>query len=197
MDNIHLFELLNAGVGLSSTKLVLAVLLAKWLILAVPAGMACVWVCGPLSARGDLLELVLATTLALALAQVVAWVWPQPRPFTLHLGTQYLQPAIDSGLPSGHVTVFWTLALSGLRTRRFAPWAFSMLAVGLAVGWARVYLGVHFPYDILAALPVAGLGALAAHALLGPAAPAFKRLLDYDDRWRSAAGAWLRRCRRP
>ena len=82
------------------------------------------------------------------------------------------------GLPSDHVTVFWGLALSALFTRRFAPWRFPLLAIGLSVGWSRVYLGVHFPYDILAALPVVLACALAAHGLRRHASPVFERLLD-------------------
>lgn len=192
MSNTHLFELMNAGPGLDSTKLLLAVLLAKWLVLAIPAGLIWVWVCGPLSARVELLEILLAAMLALAFAQVVAWVWPQPRPFALHLGTQYLAHAGDPGLPSDHVTLFWSLALSALFSRRFAIWGFPLLAIGLAVGWSRVYLGVHFPFDILAALPVALVGACTARAMCRRAATVFKQVLDYDNRWRSAVGDWLR-----
>ena len=36
MDNAHLFDLLNAGPGLAPAKLLVALLLAKWLIAAVP-----------------------------------------------------------------------------------------------------------------------------------------------------------------
>lgn len=193
MDNIHLFELLNAGPGLAPAKLALAVLLAKWLIVAVPVSLGWAWVRSSLAARAELLEILLAALLAVALAQLVAWEWPRPRPFALHLGTQYLVHANDPGLPSDHVTVFWSLALSALLTRRFAAWGFPLFAIGLAVGWSRVYLGVHFPFDILAALPVALAGALGAHALRRRAAPLFGRLLDYDARWRSAL---VGRCRR-
>lgn len=196
MDNAHLFELLNAGPGLAPAKLLFAVLLAKWLIVGVPLGLTWAWFRGSLSARADLLEVLLAALLALAVAQPIMWVWPQPRPFAMHLGTQYLEHAQDPGLPSDHVTVFWSLALSALFTRRFAPWGFPLLAIGLSVGWSRVYLGVHFPYDILAALPVALAGALAAHGLRRRAWPVFKRLLDYDDWWRSAVGSWFQRFRR-
>lgn len=197
MDNTHLFELLNAGPGLAPTKLLLAVLLAKWLVVAVPLVLAWAWVCGSLSARAELLEILLAVMLALAVAQIVALAWPQPRPFRLHLGTQYLAHADDPGLPSDHVLVFWSLACSAFFTRSFAPWGFPLLAVGLIVGWSRVYLGVHFPYDILAALPVALAGALAAHGLRRRAAAGFTRLLDYDDWWRSIVGGWFRRLRGP
>lgn len=196
MDNIHLFELLNAGPGLTPAELLFATLLAKWLIVAVPLALTWAWLRGSLSARPELLEVLLAALLALAVAQLITAVWPQPRPFALHLGTQYLEETEEPGLPSGQVTVFWSMAVAVLFTRRFALWGFPLLAVGLAVGWSRVYLGAHFPFDVLAALPVAMAGAFGAHLLRRRAAPAVQKLLDYDDRWRSAVGGWFRRCRR-
>lgn len=182
MDNLHLFHLINAGPGLGSVQRGIAVALAEWAIYLLPPGMAIAWVRGDREARRELLQTLLAALLALGLAQVVSHVWPQPRPFALHLGTQYLAHGDDAGLPSDHVTVFWSLALSALTTRRFAVWGFPLLAMGLLVGWARVYLGVHFPFDILAAFPVALAGAAIAHGLRGPAMPVFAKLLYLYDR---------------
>lgn len=144
--------------------------------------MAAAWVWGDHASRRDLLEILLAVLMALAIAQVVAHVWPQPRPFQLHLGTQYLQHNDDPGLPSDHVTVFWSLGFAALLSRQHAVWGFPLLATGLAVGWCRVYLGVHFPYDILAALPVA-LGSVAlAHAARRPLFPVVDRIMYTHDR---------------
>lgn len=55
----------------------------------------------------------------------------------MHLGTRYLGHANDPGLPSHQVAVFWSLAWSALFTRRFAPWGFPLLSVGLPVGCPR------------------------------------------------------------
>lgn len=192
MDNAHLFELLHAGPALAPVKLMLMLMLSQWLIVAVPVGLGWAWARGTAAHRPDLLEMLLAAVLALVLAQLVSWLWPQPRPFATHPGTQYLVHGDDSGLPSGHVTVFWSLAVAALLTRRLAPWGFPLLTIGLAVGWSRVYLGAHFPFDILAALPVACAGALVAHAIRQRQAHVFERLLDYDARLRSALEQWRR-----
>jgi undecaprenyl-diphosphatase len=188
MNNLHLFQLINAPPGIDPVRLALAVVLAEWLIYLVPLVLAVAWVRGDRGVRADLLQLGLAVALALGLAQVVAHLWPQARPLALHVGTQYLSHSPDPGLPSDHVTLLWTLALASLRTRRFALWGFPLLALGLLVGWSRVYLGVHFPFDVLAALPVAWAGAVAAGALAGPLRPAMARVLSLYDRW---AGRWL------
>ena len=182
MDNLHLFSLINAGPGLEPMQLRIAVALAEWLIYLVPAGLAFAWVRGDHVSRRELLQLLLAAAIALGVAQIVAHIWPQPRPFALHLGTQYLGHSNDPGLPSDHVTVFWSLALASMGTRRFAVWGFPLIAAGLVVGWSRVYLGVHFPFDVLAALPVAALGAVAARLLQAPLMPIVARVLYLYDR---------------
>ncbi|MDA1382037.1 phosphatase PAP2 family protein [Plesiomonas shigelloides subsp. oncorhynchi] len=37
--------------------------------------------------------------------------------------------------------------------------AWLILLLGVAISWARVFLGVHFPFDILGAIPVSLLAA--------------------------------------
>lgn len=190
MDNFRLFELINASPGLEPGRLWLAIMLAQWLIYLVPLCIGVAWIRGDQIARRELLEMLLATALALAAAQVITQAWPQPRPFALHMGTQYIEHGADPGLPSNHVTVFWSLALAALMTRRFAVWGFPLLAAGLAVGWSYVFLGLHFPFDVLAALPVAAGGAGAARALRQAALPVMARVLVLYDRGAFAARSW-------
>lgn len=73
----------------------------------------------------------------------------QPRPFDLEPSVQ-LAPAEGYGLPSGHAqsaVVVWGAIAAWVSKRWF--WA---AAIGLMVviGFSRIYLGVHFPTDVLA-----------------------------------------------
>ena len=150
-------------------------------------------VVSPDATVAELLQLLVATGLALMVAQIVAHVWPQPRPFAMHVGHQYLAHSSDPGMPSDHVTVFWGLALAALSTRRFDVFALPLFTLGLLVGWSRVFLGVHFPLDILAALPVAAAGAVLERSLRSRLAALLEWLVGLYDR---LAGSVLARRRR-
>ncbi|MGJ7498459.1 phosphatase PAP2 family protein [Variovorax sp. RT4R15] len=155
---IHIFELLNAGPGLDGMRLALALALASYSILVLPVVVILAGWLGNREERSDVMWATLACIIAFAASELVEWVWPQPRPFDLHLGTQYLVHALDRGLPSDHVTLFWTAAIAAFATRRFAAFGFPLFTLGLAVGWDRIYLGVQFPLDVGAAFPVAAFG---------------------------------------
>jgi len=70
-----------------------------------------------------------------------------------------LAPELDFSFPSGHAMTSTTLAiilliLAWQSSWRWAAWIFGSLYV-LTIGWTRLYLGVHFPSDILAGWMVA------------------------------------------
>lgn len=93
-------------------------------------------------------------------------IWKQPRPYDLDVSVG-LARETSYGLPSGHAqgsTVFWGIVGSWLR----AP--FGLLAavlIPLVVSFTRLYLGVHFPTDILAGWALGAL-VLGAYFALGP-----------------------------
>ena len=110
----------------------IAIALADWTIYLIPVAMTVAWVRGDDVARRELLQMLVSTLIALWIAQVITHLWPRPRPFALHLGTQYLAHADDPGLPSDHVTVLWSLALAAFGTKRFAVWGLPLLTLGFA-----------------------------------------------------------------
>lgn len=177
--DLQLFAHLNASPAASHGLVVAALAIAQALIWLVPAGLVLAWLRGGREQRAELLEMAVAVLLALGLGQLVALAWPLPRPFMLHLGSQFLAHSADAGMPSDHVTVFWSLACAAVLGRRHAGWAIALFAVGLAVGLSRVFLGVHFPLDVAAALPVALAGSLAARAARPVLQPAYGVLQDW------------------
>lgn len=63
-------------------------------------------------------------------------------------------PELDYGFPSGHAMSSMTLVVALVILTWGSRWCWLVLLVGggfvLAIGWTRLYLGVHYPSDILA-----------------------------------------------
>jgi undecaprenyl-diphosphatase len=72
------------------------------------------------------------------------------------LGHSWTYHAPDSSFPSDHVTVLASVGLTLLFGGTFRL-AAAVLMLGLAIAWARVFVGVHFPLDMVGAVAVAGV----------------------------------------
>ncbi|MBE9019821.1 phosphatase PAP2 family protein, partial [Chroococcidiopsidales cyanobacterium LEGE 13417] len=63
-------------------------------------------------------------------------------------------PEFDYGFPSGHAMSSMTLVVVLVILTWGSRWRWWVLAAGtifvLVIGWTRLYLGVHYPSDILA-----------------------------------------------
>jgi membrane-associated phospholipid phosphatase len=86
--------------------------------------------------------------------------WPRmvhPRPFMIGLGHTLIPHVADSSFPSDHLTLWWAVTFS-LAMQRGPRMAGLILApLGIPIAWARIYLGVHFPFDMFGAVIVAWL----------------------------------------
>jgi undecaprenyl-diphosphatase len=112
---------------------------------------------GNKSQRELALKACVITFVALGINQLFGIVWPHPRPFVMGLGHTFIPHATDSSFPSDHATVFGAIGLTMVlaNSRSIAGWA--ILLLGACVAWARVFLGVHFPLDMVGAFAVAGV----------------------------------------
>jgi undecaprenyl-diphosphatase len=120
---------------------------------------------------------LIALALALAVtdgggSQVLRPLLPRMRPaYALPEGTvRFLAPAANVGsIPSLHAANFFAMAIVGsLGWPRVAP---LLYAVAIAVAWSRMYVGVHWPGDVLVGVAWGTLWGLASVALLRPRRP--------------------------
>jgi undecaprenyl-diphosphatase len=181
--NTTLFLIINAGPGAPHPLILLATALATWVVYLAAAGLVVGWIRGKTKLRFALLDATLTALIALGVAQIIARLWYHPRPFELGLGRQLLAHVPETSFPSDHATLLFALALPLVLNPVSRRMGWFMLALGAAVAWSRVYLGVHFPFDMAGAVLVALASTLAVQPitrrLRSAVYPALERLYDW------------------
>lgn len=88
-----------------------------------------------------------------------------PRPFMDHLGTTLLSHKADSSFPSDHTTFTMSIALMLLSFKTTRTIGIIAVFLALWCGVARIYAGVHYPFDILGSVVVSILAVVVIMAL--------------------------------
>jgi undecaprenyl-diphosphatase len=169
--NHSLFLALNAGAEPSSIVVYFAIAAAKALILLVPLHLTLIWIGGERPVRFVALAALLALVIALLVNGIVGLVADSPRPFVIGLGHTLIEHRPNSSFPSNHATVFFTYA-AALRIFGRRTLALVFAGIGLVVAWSRIYLGIHYPGDMLGAAVVSLAAAVLSASImmrLGPA----------------------------
>jgi undecaprenyl-diphosphatase len=163
--NHSLFLALNAGEAPWSAVVFVAIVAAKALIFLVPLHLILIWVGGERTVRFVALSALLALVIALAVNGLVGALAYSPRPFVIGLGHTLIDHRPNSSFPSNHATVFFayaaSLAIYGRRT--LAAW---FAGIGLVVAWSRIYLGIHYPGDMLGAAMVSAVAAVLSASIM-------------------------------
>ncbi|MEN0631071.1 undecaprenyl-diphosphate phosphatase [Klebsiella aerogenes] len=165
LENINyaLFALINATPASSWWAIEVATFIAKDLIIIVPLLVVTLWLWGP-NQRQLVFKVMLALALSLSISWVIGHLFPHDRPFVDGVGYNFLHHAADDSFPSDHGTVIFTFALAFLFWHRVWSGAL-LLVIASAIAWSRVYLGVHWPLDMLGGLLAGMCGCLGAQLL--------------------------------
>lgn len=106
-------------------------------------------------------SLAITTVVAEGLKQIVK----RPRPYQTYPDIQYDQYDNSPSFPSGHVSVAFATATSLWITTHHWWIGVPALAWASGVGYSRMYLGQHYPSDVLAGAAIGAASAWASHWL--------------------------------
>ena len=154
------FLSLNAGAQAPAFVIAIAKILANWSIYLAMVLMIYAWVQRGRLVRFALLDATCAALIGLGIAQGITAIWYHPRPFEIGLGRQILDHAAEASFPSDHATLMFSLAIPLLCRAGSRRWGVTLMLLGFAVAWSRIYLGVHFPLDMLGAFGVAAFASI-------------------------------------
>lgn len=156
--NHSLFLLINSLAGHSFWMDTTAIIVGEYLPLFFIA--VEIWLYFIAKRKEEALLAFYAVLLGLGLNALIGFVSFHPRPFMDGLGALLIPHAAENSFPSDHTTFTASIALTLLLLPRTVRWGALLLILAILGGLARVYLGLHYPLDILGSLVVSAIVAL-------------------------------------
>jgi len=166
--NDLVFLLLNAPAHPYVLTVLLAEFAASMVIVLVPFLLIAAWIWGDPMRRAGLIATTVTAAPALGANQVVGLLWFEPRPFMIGIGRTLIPHVAENSFPSDHTTFMFTVGLGLIVTRAASAWGKLVVALGFLVAWARIYLGLHFPIDMIASSLIGACFSAAAALLVSP-----------------------------
>lgn len=155
----QLFSSLNNFAGHNRLLDVSMLLIARWGISLYLLLLGWLWLKTEKRANRRLKLVVktgLAAVAALALNQVIGLIYFRPRPFVLHQVNLLAGRSADASFPSDHTA--FAAAFTGALLDKGRGLAAFMAVFTVVLGISRVYVGTHYPLDVLGGICTGFLG---------------------------------------
>jgi undecaprenyl-diphosphatase len=104
---------------------------------------------------------VVGILLALGFNQVIVHLWARPRPLVQDAASLLVSRSADPSFPSDHATFAFAAATGLYLVRR--RWGIVAAVFAALVAFSRVYVGTHYPADVIAGAVIGCAFVLLAH----------------------------------
>jgi len=98
--------------------------------------------------------------IALFINQIIGLFYFHNRPFMDNIGVVLKSHVAESSFPSDHTTFMFAILFSFLFYKKTKKYILFLFILALIGGFARVIIGVHYPYDIFGGILTGFVGAL-------------------------------------
>jgi len=161
--NICFFNLIN---GLSGKNYLLdkaMIFSAKYLIFLVPLFLIYLFFQKE-KGRRDFIFILFTLAISFVASLIFYFFYFHPRPFMVDIGNKLISHKPETSFPSNHTLLVASFSFSLFILKRYKS-ALSFFLLAILVGFARVFCGVHFPFDIIGAFVIGLTGNLTAFIL--------------------------------
>lgn len=148
--NLYLFNILNAPEQASPFMMHYAIFIAKDLIYLLVLIFVLLWLRGDYQVKKHILKAFIFTCITLMLSETASAIFSTPRPFVIEAGRTLIEHAPTGSFPSNHMAILSSIGFAYYFSNQRQVGKFLLILAWL-VAWARIYVGVHFPIDMLGA----------------------------------------------
>ncbi|MEO8910905.1 MAG: undecaprenyl-diphosphatase [Gemmatimonadaceae bacterium] len=182
-----LFKAINGLAGRSHALDAVMIALAKYSPFVYAAALVLLWLTWKQKNQRGALLAGISALVALGLGQIVGHAFPRDRPYLVHHVSLLITHSPDASFPSDHTTLAFAIAVAVWRFNRGAGVA--LLIFGVLVAIARVFVGAHYPGDVVGGAVLGGITSLLLLRVFEIAVvrTAVDRLFTMLGRWRLAA----------
>ncbi len=158
--NVEIFDLINKYAGQSHIIDIIAIIIAKYLIFLVPLYLIWMFLRNNDYCKHQSLFAFYSGVVGLLLNFLITLIYFHPRPFMVHIGTILINHMSDSSFPSDHTTLLFSLGFYLLLEKQLRIYGAFISIIGLIVGIARIFCGIHWPLDIVGSIVTAYIAAM-------------------------------------
>ena len=144
--NQNIFSLINSLANKNHFLDIVMVAVAKGMPYIFIGSLFYLWFSGR---KEEALYSGFATTLGVVINFIIASIYFHSRPFVDNLGVTLISHKADNSFPSDHTTFLFSIALMLLTLKSTRVLGVIATLFALWCGVARVYVGVHYPFDII------------------------------------------------
>ncbi|WP_212112073.1 undecaprenyl-diphosphatase [Bartonella queenslandensis] len=170
--DVTLFEILVGNHQSWSILVLFSIFCAKFLIYVIPLHFCVLWFCGGERERCVVLSICMSICIALFIGYLISLFYFHPRPFVVGLTTPLIKHRATSSFPSNHALTIASYTASFYFYRYKVTFRFAVVFLCL-ICWARIFVGVHYPFDILAGIILGSFISLSVVQFIAPYFPKF------------------------
>jgi len=157
--NIYFFDLINNFAGKNSVLDGIMIFIANYFIFIIPIFLIYLWFKKSKNDENKIKALFILFSVLISL--IITWgitlTYFHPRPFMIGLGKELIQHAPETSFPSGHGTAMFAITFSLIFLKDYKK-GIIFFILSLSVGVARIFCGIHFPFDIIGSIFVSLAG---------------------------------------
>lgn len=174
--NLIWFQSVNASANAPELVVGIAKLFAVYLLYALPIFFILLWFFGDETQKEIVLKSIFVIVISLCVGQFISMLFPHPRPFMIGVGRTLLYHALNASFPSHHMIFFSAALISNFLAKNYKL-SMIFFVLSLLVAWARIYLDVHFPFDMIGAFLISLCVALLLESIWKQKRPVFMGFL--------------------